>query len=123
MSQVFDFGGWLDGPPSKNSSSLYRTYGKLSQIAQPVNTFVFIDENPTFLNDGAFATDCNPANKDIVDLPAIYHNKGAGWSFADGHAALQKWTGPIILTASTAGYTAANDHDWQILAENTTVHK
>ena len=117
MSQVFDFGRWLP-------AASYRTYGKLSQIVQPVNTFVFIDENPKFLNDAAFATECDPANKDIVDLPAIYHNKGAGLSFADGHAALHKWTGPIILGGSgTAAFSAGDANDWQFLADNTTVHK
>jgi prepilin-type N-terminal cleavage/methylation domain-containing protein len=125
MSQVFDFGGWLDGGANKPASTLYRTYGKLTDIVKPVETFVFIDENPAGINDAAFATVCNPANPDIIDLPAIYHNKAGGLSFADGHAAIHKWTGHIVLTADTASaYSAASDgNDWQYLAENTTVHK
>jgi prepilin-type N-terminal cleavage/methylation domain-containing protein/prepilin-type processing-associated H-X9-DG protein len=117
MSQVFDFGQWL--PASK-----YRTYAKLTDIVKPVETFVFIDENPKFLNDAAFATECDPNAKDIVDIPATYHGKAGGLSFADGHAALHKWTGPIILSgSSTATYSAADAQDWQYLAENTTVLK
>jgi prepilin-type N-terminal cleavage/methylation domain-containing protein/prepilin-type processing-associated H-X9-DG protein len=117
MSQVFDFGQWL--PASK-----YRTYGKLTEIVKPVETFVFIDENPKFLNDAAFATECDPAAKDIVDIPATYHGKAGDLSFADGHAKIHKWTGPIILTGSDSlGYSTADAADWQFLADNTTVAK
>ncbi len=115
MSQVFDFGQWL--PPTE-----FKIYGKLTDIVKPVETFVFIDENPTYLNDAAFAVECDPNAKDIVDLPAIYHNHAAGLSFADGHAALHKWTGPVILSGSaTAAYSAADAADWYYLASNTTV--
>ena len=126
MSQAFDFGGWLDNSGSSSSpSTMYRTYGKLTDIVKPVNTFVFIDENPAGINDAAFATVCNPANPDIIDLPAIYHNKAGGLSFADGHAEIHKWTGHIILAAdAAASYSPTSDsHDWQYLADNTTVHK
>ncbi len=116
MSQAFDFGQWL---PAAN----YRTYAKLTDIVKPVETFVFIDENPKYLNDAAFATECDPNAKDIVDIPATYHNKAGGLSFADGHAALHKWTGNIILNNPLATYSAADDADWQYLAQNTTVHK
>ena len=117
MSQAFDFGQWL--PATK-----YRVYGKLTEIVKPVETFVFIDENPKFLNDAAFATECDPSAKDIVDIPATYHGKAGDLSFADGHAQIHKWTGPIILTGSDSlGYSTADAADWQYLADNTTVLK
>src|SRR5208282_3197657 len=46
MSQVFDFGQWL---PSPSWGGKWRTYGKMSDIVTPVQTFVFIDENPKYL--------------------------------------------------------------------------
>ena len=117
MSQVFDFGQWL--PASK-----YRTYGKLTEIVKPANTLVFIDENPKFMNDGAFATECDPSAKDIVDLPATYHDKAAGLSFADGHAELHKWSGPLILIGSgNLAFSSADINDWSYLANNSTVLK
>ncbi len=123
MSQVFDSGNWLDGGGGA-PSVMYRTYAKLSDIVKPVETFVFIDENPAGINDAAFAVICNPAAADIIDLPATYHNKAGGLSFADGHAAIRKWTGPVILSGSTSlSFSAADRGDWQYLAENTTVHK
>jgi prepilin-type N-terminal cleavage/methylation domain-containing protein/prepilin-type processing-associated H-X9-DG protein len=124
MSQVFDFGMWL-------TSAHWRTYGKMEDIVRPVNTFVFIDENPKFLNDGAFATTCDgypgsgTSGAQIVDLPATYHNRAAGLSFADGHSELHKWKGNTILSAngSLAATAPADFDDFCYLALNTTVLK
>jgi len=117
MSQVFDAGQWL--PATK-----YRTYAKLTEIVKPASTFVFIDENPASMNDGGFATECDPITKDIIDLPANYHDKAAGVSFADGHTEMHRWTGPIISTGSfSLSYSPADAGDWQFLADNTTVLK
>lgn len=117
MSQVFDAGQWLP-------ASRFRTYGKLTEIVKPANTFVFIDENPTYMNDGGFATECDPSAKDIIDIPSTYHDKAAGLSFADGHVEMHKWTGPIILSVSaTFPFSSADISDWSYLANNSTVSK
>jgi prepilin-type N-terminal cleavage/methylation domain-containing protein len=132
MSQVFDFGQWL---PSQKYGGKWRLYAKLTDIIKPVNTFVFIDENPGSINDGAFATQCNgeagtaTGSPGIVDIPASYHDKAGGLSFADGHAALNKWFGGHILNYNPAtdpgGVIAATTpgdlKDFEFLAENTTV--
>jgi prepilin-type N-terminal cleavage/methylation domain-containing protein/prepilin-type processing-associated H-X9-DG protein len=130
MSQAFDFGGWL-------KPANWRVYAKSADIVKPVETFVFIDENPYGINDAAFATQCDglagsgttgpPA---LVDFPASFHNRGAGISFADGHSGLHKWLGdhilsfkgplpPTALPATTPGDVA----DFTFLAQNTTVRK
>jgi prepilin-type N-terminal cleavage/methylation domain-containing protein len=104
MSQVFGTGEWLDGGMNP-SQTVWRTYDKLSSIAQPVKTFVFVDEHPDSLNDAAFAVQCTgnqPANGNagvVIDFPANYHNKACGFSFSDGHAEIHKWKGPIIGNA------------------------
>jgi prepilin-type N-terminal cleavage/methylation domain-containing protein/prepilin-type processing-associated H-X9-DG protein len=124
MSQVFDFGQWL-------TADKWRLYSKMEAIVKPTQTFVFIDENPAYMNDAAFATQCNgltgtgTGGPNIIDLPATYHNKAAGLSFADGHSELHKWKGSIILNATTAtAATAAGDFDdFTYLALNTTVLK
>jgi len=33
-----------------------------------------------------------PAAWKIVDYPASYHNNAGGFSFADGHSEIKKWT-------------------------------
>jgi len=130
MSQVFDWGNWLPSPKATpNAPGPWRIYGKMSDIISPVQTFVFIDENPTFENDGAFATDCNglpgsgTSGAQIVDFPATYHNKGSGLSFADGHSEIHRWHGGIILNARGSAVTAgtADWNDWYYLAINSSV--
>jgi len=92
MSSVFDFGGWLPSPP-------YRVYAKGSDILNPAKTWVFMDEHPDSINDGAFAWQMAPAGSttaSIVDFPASYHDGGCNLSFADGHSEGHKWIGLTI---------------------------
>lgn len=129
MNQAFDFGEWL-------TQNNWRTYSKIANIVKPVETFVFIDENPLEINDAAFATQCDglpgsgvPGSPGLVDIPASFHNKGAGLSFADGHSTIHKWKGNIILNYKTGvgGAVPANSpgnlDDFIYLAQNTTVPK
>ena len=124
MSQVFDFGQWL-------APGNWRIYSKIDSIVKPVNTFVFIDENPAYMNDAALATQCDgyqgyPGSPQIIDLPASYHNRGAGLSFADGHAEIHRWYGSTILQPKGSYFNPADKGDYadfNYLAENTTVHK
>ena len=92
MSQVFDTGSWLPG-------DTYKTYSKAAQISNPGKTFVFVDEHPDSINDGAFAVQMAPptvSSARIIDFPASYHNGACGFSFADGHSEIHKWIGRTI---------------------------
>ena len=67
----------------------YTQFFKITQISQPVEIFVFLDEHPDSINDGYFLErDYFP---EWHDLPASYHNGAAAFSFADGHSALRRW--------------------------------
>jgi hypothetical protein len=129
MSQVFDFGQWL-------TANKWRTYSRMTDIKIPVQTFVFIDENEKSINDAAFATQCNgepgtaTGTPGLVDVPASYHNRAGGLSFADGHAVINKWRGSIInnfngtLPSGAFPLGDAGDFiDFNFLALNTTVLK
>jgi prepilin-type N-terminal cleavage/methylation domain-containing protein/prepilin-type processing-associated H-X9-DG protein len=92
------FGGALSG------NSLYRTFINLANITQPSKLFVFLDENEDSINDGWFALSMNAylssgANT-MVNWPAYYHNRAAGFAFADGHSEIHRWldgrTMPIV---------------------------
>jgi len=138
MSQVFSKGEWLDSGTSMNSGSTkFRTYSKLSIIVLPSKTFVFVDEHPDSINDGALATACGgnqpndpPSLAYYVDMPASYHNGACGFSFSDGHSEIHKWIGSKIGKAPVT-YTGALPLDQQAgnswpdthwIAENSTVH-
>jgi prepilin-type processing-associated H-X9-DG protein len=94
-------------------STVYRTYAKQSAIIHPTDTFVFIEEHPNSINDGAFAWQMydatTPTDPTIIDFPASYHNGACGLSFSDGHAEIHKWMGhtikPPVNPSATAGLT------------------
>jgi prepilin-type N-terminal cleavage/methylation domain-containing protein/prepilin-type processing-associated H-X9-DG protein len=127
MSQVFGNGDWL---PSGN----WRTYDKASTIVLPVKTFLLVDEHPDSINDAAFATKSDNADKpggaQIIDFPASYHNGACGFSFCDGHSEIHKWIGskikaPAHYNASLQLNVSAGD-SWQDvwwMAQNATVHR
>jgi prepilin-type processing-associated H-X9-DG protein len=74
----------------------YMAYNKISDIVRPPpsNLFVFLDEHPDSINDGWLITDMQESGY-WVDLPASYHNRACGFSFADGHAEIHKWLDPV----------------------------
>jgi prepilin-type N-terminal cleavage/methylation domain-containing protein/prepilin-type processing-associated H-X9-DG protein len=78
----------------------YRQFKKMSEIISPApaNAAVFLDEREDSINDGWFAINMEgfdpirPTAYIMVDYPASYHNGACGWSFADGHSEIKKWT-------------------------------
>jgi prepilin-type N-terminal cleavage/methylation domain-containing protein/prepilin-type processing-associated H-X9-DG protein len=137
MSQAFSRGEWLDGNNNANGSQFWRTFNKLSVIPHPSKTFVFVDENPGSINDAAFATACTgnqpgdaTTSAKYIDMPGNWHNGACGFSFADGHAEIHKWTGSKIRNASTTDPNLplnqfAGDawRDTQWMASVTTIRK
>jgi prepilin-type N-terminal cleavage/methylation domain-containing protein/prepilin-type processing-associated H-X9-DG protein len=86
------YGGW-SGPE-------WRVYSKQADFIDPgpSSTFVLLDEREDSINDGFLVTDMagypDPKTTKIVDYPASYHNKAAGFAFADGHSEIHKWLDP-----------------------------
>jgi prepilin-type N-terminal cleavage/methylation domain-containing protein/prepilin-type processing-associated H-X9-DG protein len=77
-------------------NSKYPPYQKISSILSPTMTFVFLDEREDSINDGTFSTDVDSPNH-LRDAPASYHGGAGGFSFADGHSEIHKWTSAEIL--------------------------
>jgi prepilin-type N-terminal cleavage/methylation domain-containing protein/prepilin-type processing-associated H-X9-DG protein len=95
-------GQWLTGANTGNSrQTAWRTYGNTASMTIPGTSmlFVFLDEHPNSINDPQFAVEMQTtgAFAQIIDWPASYHNRAAGFSFADGHAEIHKWMGTKIL--------------------------
>jgi prepilin-type N-terminal cleavage/methylation domain-containing protein/prepilin-type processing-associated H-X9-DG protein len=95
------------------TANTYFTFRKLSQIVRPSpsQAFVFIDEDPTSIDDGYFLV--------VFDTliwgndPGIYHNGACGFSFADGHSEIKKWRDPDTLaTVKPASPKGPNDVPW-----------
>ncbi|MBI4324883.1 MAG: type II secretion system protein [Chloroflexi bacterium] len=126
MSQVFDDGTWLP-------ANSWRIYKKMSDIMNPVKTWVLVDEHPDSLNDPAFAVQMarpDTTSAVIIDVPASYHNGACGFSFADGHSEIHRWRGsrikpPVKSVYMTLPWGPAGDalRDVLWMSENTTVSR
>ena len=95
-------GQWLSGSLS-DCQGYGQVYNKVSMMNRPspVNLWVFAEEHPDTINDSGLAVqiaDVNPGGA-FVDAPSNLHNGAGSFSFADGHATLHKWVGPILGSA------------------------
>ena len=122
-------GQWLTGVNTGNTrQTAWRTYGTTTSMVVPGASmlFLFLDEHPLSINDGQFAVEMQTtgAFAQIIDWPASYHNRAAGFSFADGHAEIHRWIGSKILTGGAgnggSGQSAQDSApDMQWLQEHT----
>jgi prepilin-type N-terminal cleavage/methylation domain-containing protein/prepilin-type processing-associated H-X9-DG protein len=60
----------------------------------PSDVWVFSDEHPDSIDDALLYTSCYAVTT-FTELPGSQHNGSCGISFADGHAEIHKWLGPI----------------------------
>jgi type II secretory pathway pseudopilin PulG len=115
-------GGWLQGSGYNNNQGTWLTYGKLTAFNRPgpANTFVFMDENPRTINDGAFQVSANATagNTYLIDLASGNHNAAAAISFADGHAIVHKWQDPRTYTFTPAGQGNITQNSGKMTPDN-----
>jgi prepilin-type N-terminal cleavage/methylation domain-containing protein/prepilin-type processing-associated H-X9-DG protein len=126
------------GPENSNPNSVwasghnstiqkYRQWLKTTEVGQPANFFVIIDEHADRINDGYFQN--NPDNtSNWGDPPASYHDGACGISFADGHAEIHKWQSgttkiPVTLTSmvNAPPFDASGLQDYRWLMQRTAV--
>jgi prepilin-type N-terminal cleavage/methylation domain-containing protein/prepilin-type processing-associated H-X9-DG protein len=73
----------------------YPQYKRDSDINHPgpAEAMVFLDESKESVDDGYFAVKAPDGGEKNIwqNSPTARHNKGAGFSFADGHAEVWKW--------------------------------
>jgi prepilin-type processing-associated H-X9-DG protein len=99
-------GPWLTASYGANRpGNPYNTYGTLNSFTNPgpANTFVIVDEDPYSINDAVLSVSCNLPDQ-FIDHPAVFHDNGAVFSFADGHVILKHWADPRTLYVETEKY-------------------
>ena len=84
-----------DSPPNH-----WRHYARTSDMTQPspANLWVYADEHPDSVNDGALAVKMSPYGGKWQDGFSVLHGGGCGVTFADGHAEIHKWKDPRTLS-------------------------
>ena len=96
MSMNFWFGGF-GGQDLRMSGGGWILYRKRSDmVIGPTKTWLFLDMREDSIDIGNFATDMTgwpdqPSQTGFYDLPASYHNRAGGLSFADGHSEIKHW--------------------------------
>jgi prepilin-type N-terminal cleavage/methylation domain-containing protein len=104
----------------------WKVFVKISDLRtiQPVDAWIFSDENMRTLNDGYLQ--CSENFPDFPDCPANYHCGSDCFSFADGHAEVHKWLGALRGVPYAHGNTGGDwpssgqDPDWLWLVSHTT---
>ncbi|HTH49543.1 MAG TPA: prepilin-type N-terminal cleavage/methylation domain-containing protein, partial [Candidatus Limnocylindria bacterium] len=120
-------GGW--GPK-------WNVFTKASSFIDPgpSMTYVLLDEREDSINDGFFVVsmDGSPytangqaGTSTMYDFPASYHNRAGGFSFADGHSEIHRWTDsktmpPIKPLVTVAASSSANNKDQRWMQEHST---
>jgi len=137
------FDGSDGGISTGNGFRIYLKTTDMGGIAGPPDKiFVFLDEREDCINWGNFMTDMSgypipPSNVPSPgsyafqqDLPGMYHNGAAGFSFSDGHSEMHRWmdprtTPPMMYeqsadTTTYANYNVPRDNDVAWLQDHTT---
>ena len=89
MNAMVGNAGELSASGSNLNNPYYKQFFTMTAIPHPESIFVFLDEHPDSINDGYFVNQAY--YPEWLDLPGSYHNGGAAFSFADGHAEAHHW--------------------------------
>jgi len=104
--------------------AMYPIYMKTTDLISgqspgPSDTWVFVDERQDCINWGNYETDMSgdyPNYPGLYafaeDMPGMYHDRSAGFAFADGHSSIQHWldfrtTPPLDPSTATDGGPAS----------------
>ncbi len=119
---------YMNGEGGNIDKTDFVWFYKYSLIRQPAQFFVFLDEKPSSINDGYFEVIMpdNTSSVQLQDNPSQVHNNACGFGFADGHAEIHQWRGPIFrspdlnqLVISASDAIDYADAKW--VADHTTV--
>jgi prepilin-type processing-associated H-X9-DG protein len=92
-TRSFSMNCWLNGmewPEGRDSRFVKTSH---LRIPSPSQVFVFLDEHENLVEDGHFALH-RKGNDRWQNMPADRHNRGAKFSYVDGHAAGKHWRAP-----------------------------
>ncbi len=117
-------GPWLDGGHGNKHDNVWATYGKTTGFSKGVGAatiWLTCDEDPYSINDAGLAV--SAAQPKFIDFPATFHNRGAGFSFCDGHAELHRWIGGLPILHASPGQVnvSQDDKDWNWLVYHSTI--
>ncbi len=94
-------GGWL--PANQD-------YRRISDVANPSDTFVFVEESdPRSYENGTWAFNVPPG---WVDTFAVFHGNWSTFAMTDGHAEGHKWVDPQTIKAAKDSANGISSFYW-----------
>jgi prepilin-type N-terminal cleavage/methylation domain-containing protein len=116
---------YMNGIGSGILSNQFRLYYRSASIRQPDSRFVFLDERATTIDDAYFEVlmTADYGSIQVNNLPANYHGLAGGFSYADGHAGVHKWTTSLVReppSISLGSVSAPDNADYIWLMQNAT---
>lgn len=81
-------GEFMKGAVNTNNPG-YRQFLRMGDVPEPSRIFAFVEEHPDSIDDGYFINKFY--SHEWIDLPASFHNGGANFAYADGHAEARRW--------------------------------
>jgi len=98
----YSMNNWMNGEPfadpANNFDTAHRLFKTEASILKPSQSYVFIDEDASSINDGMFVVYMNPS-EGLQDQPAHRHVTGYPLTFADGHAEIFRLLDPAYTLA------------------------
>ena len=86
-------GEFLDGTGHHQANQVWRTFGRFSQMIDPVPAMLFLiaEQDPYSIHDAGFGVDMNVNPTVMLDWPGWSHGNTCMFSFADAHSEVHKW--------------------------------
>jgi prepilin-type N-terminal cleavage/methylation domain-containing protein len=92
-----------------------RMFKKTSDMIEPgpTGTWVFLDQREDDVNNPSYEVvmdgwqPYDPKQYRFTDVPAFYHHRAAGLSFADGHSEIKSWKDPRTMPPLTPPHKGA----------------
>ena len=72
----------------------------------PSDCWLFTDEHPDSIDDTLLYTSSYPVSS-FTELPGNQHGGACGLAFADGHAEIHHWKGPVVTAHKVVSYQLA----------------
>ena len=121
-TRSYSMNGYMGGYWTPESGVTATQFKTLSTMNIPTaSAIVFIEENPSTINDGAWIQDIGAPKTSYglywVDSPAHYHINAGSISFADGHGALRAWTDKWVLANAPQDDPLDGDSQGKFLAD------
>jgi prepilin-type N-terminal cleavage/methylation domain-containing protein/prepilin-type processing-associated H-X9-DG protein len=88
-----------------------KAYTKTTEISEPVNAFVFLEEaDPRSYNNGTWVLDVAPPG--WVDPFALFHGNVSTFGFSDGHVESHKWLETSTIKAASDSAKGIQSFYW-----------